>query len=124
MLKNQHEGIEYLEKLFTGGAARTTINTVRSLLSAFMTIGGKPFGEHPLVGRLLRGVGNLKPSIPKYRAVWDPTQLLNHLQTWGPTPLLDIEKLNQRTDSMPVPAGDRPETTGTRPNETRGFQVG
>ena len=25
---------------------------------------------------------------------------------------------------MPVPAGDRPETTGTRPNKTGGFQVG
>ena len=92
-----NEGIEYLEKLFTEGAARTTINTVRSLLSAFVTIGGKPFGEHPLVGRLLKGIGNLKPGIPKYKTMWDPKQLLTHLQSWGPTNLLDTEKLNKRT---------------------------
>lgn len=92
-----NEGIAYLEKLFTEGAARTTINTVRSLLSAFVTIGGKPFGEHPLVGRLLKGIGNLKPGIPKYESIWDPAQLLTHLRGWGPTQRLDTEKLNKRT---------------------------
>lgn len=92
-----NEGIAYMEKLFTEGAARTTINTVRSLLSAFVTIGGKPFGEHPLVGRLLKGIGNLKPGIPKYEAVWDPTQLLAYLRGWGPTQNLEVERLNKRT---------------------------
>lgn len=95
-----HEGIEYLEKLFTEGAAKTTINTVRSLLSAFVTIGGKPFGEHPLVSRMLKGIGNLKPSIPKYESMWDPRQLLSYLQEWGPTESLDVEKLNKRTTCL------------------------
>ena len=91
------EGIDYLQGMFAGGAARNTINTVRSLLSTFVTIGGRPFGEHPMVTRLLKGIGNLKPNAPKYEAVWDPRRLLNYLQGWGPTHLLDVDKLNRRT---------------------------
>ena len=66
------------------GAARTTINMVQSLLSAFITMGDKLFGEHPLVETLLKGIGNLKARIPKYEAVWDLALLLNHLKEWDP----------------------------------------
>ena len=66
------KGIEYLQKLFSEGVAKTTINTVKSMLSTFVTVGGRPFGEHPLVSRLLNGVGNLKPSLPRYEEIWIP----------------------------------------------------
>ena len=79
------------------GAARTMINAVWSLLSAFVTIWDKPFGEQLLVARLLKGISNLKPGIPKYEAVWDPMLLLNHLREWGPTHQLDMGRLNKQT---------------------------
>ena len=61
------------------------INTVWTVLSVFVAIGNKLFGEHPLVARLLKGISNLKPGISKYEAVWDPVLLLNHMKEWGPT---------------------------------------
>lgn len=42
------QGIRYLQKLFSKGAAGNSINTVRSLLSTFVTVKGHPCGEHPL----------------------------------------------------------------------------
>jgi hypothetical protein len=61
------QGIEDLQKLFDEGSAGASINTVRSLLSSFQTIDNKPFGEHPLVARVIRGINNLRPTTPKYR---------------------------------------------------------
>ena len=87
------QGIDYLQALFTGGVARNSINTVRSMLSTFVMVGGKPFEEHPLVSRLLKGISNLKPPAPKYSTIWDPKQLLDHIQGWGPVELLDTDKL-------------------------------
>ena len=37
------EGIEYLQKLFSNGVSKTTINTVKSLLSTFVMVGGQAF---------------------------------------------------------------------------------
>ena len=60
-----------------------------------MTVGGWPFEEHPLVSRLLKGVGNLKPSLLRYEEIWDPKRLLEHLQSWGQTGQLSMDKLNR-----------------------------
>lgn len=94
------EGINYLQELFTGGAAHTTVNTARSLLSTFVTVGDRPFGEHPLVARLLKGISNLKPTGPRYDNIWDPKLLLNYVQAWGSTHELDCERLNKRTTCL------------------------
>ena len=79
------------------GVAKTTINAVKSLFSTFVMVGDRPFIEHPLVSRLLKGVVNLKPSLPSYEEIWDPKPLLEHLQSWGQTRQLSTDKLNRHT---------------------------
>ena len=37
---------------------------------------GKPFREHPIVTRLLKGIGNLKPEMIRYDITWDQRTLL------------------------------------------------
>ena len=72
-----------MQIMFNKGAARSTVNAVRSMLSTFLQTDDKPFGEHPMVTRLLRGIANLKPGLPRYDIIWDPEHLLAHLKAWG-----------------------------------------
>ena len=73
------QGIRYLLKPFSKGAAGNSIHTVQSLVSTFVTYGGCPCGEHPLFTRLLKGIHNLKSMVPKLSCAWDPCILLKAL---------------------------------------------
>ena len=67
----QH-GLEFLTFLYKQGLGYSAINTARSALSAVITLDSqRKFGEHPLVTRFLKGVFELKPSLPRYSGVWD-----------------------------------------------------
>ena len=61
----------FLHELFKRNLGYSTINTVRSSLSSFLEIEGKPVGQHHLVKRYLKGVFELRPSLPKYQFTWD-----------------------------------------------------
>ena len=54
-------------ELFKRNLGYTAINTSRSSLSSFLEIDGKPVGQHHLVKRYLKGVFELRPSLPKYQ---------------------------------------------------------
>ena len=44
--------------------------------------GNITFGAHPLVSRLLKGVFELCPALPKYQSIWDISVVLNLLGSW------------------------------------------
>ena len=65
-------GIEFLTSLFNKGLGYSAINTARSALSTVITVPNyATFGTHPLVTRFLKGVFEMKPSLPRYAVVWD-----------------------------------------------------
>ena len=41
------------------------------------------FGEHPLVTHFLKGIYELKPSLPRYSVIWDLGTVLKYLQTFA-----------------------------------------
>ena len=83
--------LDYLADLYASGRQYRTINTHRSALSATLPpIADRPAGQHPLVCRLLRGIANLRPPIPRYALTWDVGQVLNHLRSF---PLADSQTL-------------------------------
>lgn len=51
------------------------------------------FGNHPLVSRFLKGVFELKPSLPRYNHIWDVSVVLEHLKTIKPVDSLDLKVL-------------------------------
>lgn len=51
------------------------------------------FGNHPLVSRFLKGVFELKPSLPRYNHIWDVGVVLKHLKTLKPVDSLDLKVL-------------------------------
>ena len=57
-------------------------DTYRSALSSVITLrDGSSFGRHPMVKRLLKGVFEDKPSLPRYGKTWDLNVLLRFLRT-------------------------------------------
>ncbi len=76
------QGIDFLAYLFEQKLSYSAINSARSALSALLTPkDGMAFGEHRLVCRFLKGVFEIKPSLPKYMEIWDVEQVLTYLRS-------------------------------------------
>ena len=75
--------MNFLAELFQSGAGYSAVNTARSALSSILMLpGNTTFGSHPLVSRLLKGVFELRPALPKYQSIWDISVVLNMLECW------------------------------------------
>ena len=86
--------IEFLSSLFQSGLGYSAINTARSALSTILILdNGMKFGEHPLVCRFIKGIFQLKPSLPRYADVWDVTTVLDHLKTYKLAHQLTLKEL-------------------------------
>ena len=80
------EGLEY-----------RNLNTYRSALSGVLPpINGFPVGQHPLVVRLLKGVLNLRPAMPRYQQSWNVDTVLTYLQTLPNNEDLSLRSVTQK----------------------------
>lgn len=90
--------IEFLTDIFQSGLGYSAVNTARSALSSIIVLpNGSTFGEHPLVRRFVKGVFELKPSLPKYNEIWDVGLVLEHLRT---LPELELISLKDHTRKL------------------------
>ena len=72
----------FLGDLHTQGVKYGVIASTRSALSAILHIPGVPsVGKHPLVRRLMKGIYNTNPPVPRYAFVWDSTILIDYLKS-------------------------------------------
>ena len=78
----------------------SAINSARSALSTFLFLDSKPIGQHPLVIRLLKGVYNKKPALPKHNNIWDPQTVLEVLQKMTPVASLDLYHLTLKVITL------------------------
>ena len=71
----------FLAYSFNEGLEYRTINSYRSALSSVLPpIDGFPVGQHPLVIRLLNGILNLRPAMPRYQRLWDVDTVLTYIR--------------------------------------------
>ena len=63
-------------------------------------VNGRPIGEHPLVVRLLKGMFNLRPSVPTYGGTGDMNIVLNLLENWHPLETLEMKHLAFKTVAL------------------------
>ena len=89
-----NNGVEFLVSLYKSGLGYSAINTARSALSSILVLqNGEKFGEHPLVVRCMKGIFELKPSLPKYCEIWDVKVVLDYLKTFDALSLLPLKDL-------------------------------
>ena len=73
--------IEFLTIYFNTGVGYSAVNSARSELSSLIKpLHGIPFGKVPLVSRFLRGVFNIRPTLPQYVTAWNPSKLFQYLK--------------------------------------------
>ncbi|KAJ8917626.1 hypothetical protein NQ315_000109 [Exocentrus adspersus] len=62
-------------------SARNTYNSFNTHRSAISLISSKDLGSNPQIKRFIKGIFRMRPPKPKYSYMWDPQQVLNHLQS-------------------------------------------
>ena len=71
----------FLAGLFHSGVGHSAINSARSARSSFcVQVDGFPVGKHPRVCRVLKGIFEERPSLPKYVHTWDVNNVLKSLE--------------------------------------------
>ena len=90
----------FLVSLIETGLSYSAINTASSALSTFIVIDGKPVGTHPLIIRLLKGLFNKGPSLPRNNVTWDPEIVITHLKTMSPVASLNLLNLSQKVTTL------------------------
>ena len=79
---NVNQGAEYLAEYFHESVNYSMVNTARSDLSSiFSAKYSTPFGKQPLTIRLLRGMFNQIPSLPRYTVTCDEAKVLQYIAT-------------------------------------------
>lgn len=89
--------VNFLAMLFQQGLQHRTVNTIRSAIS--MThdrVEGIPIGQHPLVTRVMKGIYNERPPLPRYAATWDVSQVISHIKELGPNSSLSLKQLSTK----------------------------
>ncbi|CAB4013782.1 Hypothetical predicted protein [Paramuricea clavata] len=71
------------------------INSARSALSCFLSIGNFPVGKHPIVCRFLKGAFERKPPANKHYAIYVQT-VLAYLKTFTPNRGLSLKELSHK----------------------------
>ena len=54
------------------------------------------FGQHKIVRRIMKGVFELKPVLPKYSHTWDVDTVLNLLECYAPNDKLTLKELSHK----------------------------
>lgn len=84
----------FLAKMFDEGKEYNTINGYRSAISAFhLEIDGYKVGQHPNITRLMKGVFNKRPPLPKYSETWEVKKVLETIKTFGDNSEMDMKHL-------------------------------
>ena len=92
---------DFLARLFHSGLGYSAINTARSALSSIITLSpGVQAGNHPLISRLMRGIFQLRPALPKYTTIWDVGQLLEYLKSLPLRADLPLKDLSYKTATL------------------------
>lgn len=88
----------FLASLYKDGASYSTVNAARSALSAYLSSGDQmTVGSRPGVCRLVKGVFEERPALPKYTDTWDINQVLDYFCSLPDICDLSLKQLTLKT---------------------------
>jgi hypothetical protein len=68
-------------------------------------------GEHPLICRLVKGIGRLRPPLPRYQSTWDVNLVLNLFKEFPSNDKLNLKDLTLKLVSLlALASGQRAQT--------------
>ena len=94
-------GLKFLSHLFNNGAKYGYIAGARSALSAVIPkVDGTKFGKDPKVKRFVKGVFRLRPQLPKYVEIYDPSIILDYVRKLPDNKHLVLEELVKKLATL------------------------
>lgn len=88
----------FLAELYKSGASFSTVNVARCAVAAYLNVDGSDsVGRHPTICRLVKGVFENRPALPRYSDIWDVDSVLHKLSEWAEAETLSFDKLTYRT---------------------------
>lgn len=95
------EVLQFLTDLLASGKSYSAINIHRSMLSRTLgSIEGVQIGAHPLVVRLMKGCYHKNPPKPKYNDMWDPSQVVEFINSLDENRHLTLSVLASKLVTM------------------------
>ena len=92
------EVANFLVTLFGEGYQYNSVNAYRSAISSVHEkVDNMDVGQHPTVVRLMKGVYNDRPPLPRYSSTWNVQTVLNFIETLGDLENLLLKHLTWKT---------------------------
>ena len=92
------EVANFLATLYQEGYQYNSVNAYRSAISSVHEkVEGVVIGQHPIITRLLKGIYNVRPPLPRYNGTWNVQTALNYLESLGETKNLTLKLLTMKT---------------------------
>lgn len=89
------DALNFLGELYEQNLSYSSIDTACSALSTVIFPGGeRTFGNQPLVAKFLMGVYSTRPSLPRYKEIWDVADVLKYLRSLKPLNELTLADLD------------------------------
>jgi len=89
----------FLKKTFDSGVQYGTINSYRSAM-ALIANRNQDLGNDNMVRRFLKGCSKQRPAKAKYDCTWDPTVVIDMLNSWAPLSELSLHDLSLKTVTL------------------------
>ena len=89
---------QFLTSLYASGLSYSTVNTYRSAISmTHLPIDGVPVGSHYLIKRLMKGIFNKRPPVPRYVISWPVEKVLRYLKIMPGYDQISLKLLTWKT---------------------------
>lgn len=106
--------LDFLTMLHENGLSYSSVNTARSMLSSILQLdinSSIPVGQLPIVKRFMKGIYELRPSLPRYTATWDLSTVLNYFRKRVSVSELSLKELTLKlTFLLALLSGQRCQT--------------
>ena len=88
----------FLTTMHNKGLSYSTVNTYRSAISmTHLPMDGVPVGTHYLIRRLMKGIFNERPPVPRYVITWRVDKVLSYLKLMPENSQLSLKLLSCKT---------------------------
>ena len=93
----------FLAHLYKEGYQYSSINAYRSAISSVHEkIDEQDVGQRPLVSRLIKGVFQARPPLPRYSSTWNVQRVLNYIESLGDNDKLSLKLLSLKLTMLLV----------------------
>ena len=106
--------LKFLTEFHESGLRYCAMNTAKSAISSFLSIANPSsvhLGSHILIKRFMKGVFEIKPSLPRYNCTWSTEGVLRYLKSLSPLDDLSLLQLTRKLVTLfALTTGQRAQT--------------